>query len=248
MAEQKLIQGAFSGRVGQLVGQQTGGRNIVKSRCQGLSKKNPEKIKAVRAFEALNRLSSSIAKQFFYELGISVKNMHKHNAVSSYLKPLIAGKTFDPLKINEVISQTNLIVINNFDINPEYGTIAVQWTLDPELESQPNYRQLLIVCDSEGYIYHSRVEEPDNRAINIRQQIKRGLTYYAFFIVSYIDEGEKKVFTSNIKYQLAQLIVEFGILYTSRMKNTTALYKTPATARIAGGFKYEAETLIYPPA
>lgn len=245
MAEQKLIQGTFVGRVGKIVGQIQKGQPIIKSTSNGLVKTTKNQKKAVRAFECLNRLASAIAKQLWDSLNLSDKTMHKHNAVAQWLKLTIADKTFNLTKINQVIPLSDLLIIDNFTINQAEGILQVDITRKPELETLTDLKTTLIIIDGLGFVYHIGETKPETLTLKIKAQLQKAVKLQAFYIITYTNGEEKLQLTSNIFTRQASKIIENEIWYTSRMKRVSVIITPEGTVKITGDISIQDETIKY---
>lgn len=245
MAEQKLIQGTFIGRVGGIVGQIQKGQPIIKSTSNGIVKTTKTQKKAVRAFECLNRLASAIAKQMWDRLNLSDKTMHKHNAVAQWLKPTIADKIFNLTEINQVIPLSDLLIIDNFIVNQSEGVLQVDITRKPELETLADLKTTLIVIDGLGFVYHIGETQPDALTFKIKAQLQKATKLHAFYIITYTNGEEKLQLTSNIFTRQANKIIENEIWYTSRMKRVSVIITPEGTVKITGDISIQDETIKY---
>lgn len=196
MAFQQFIKGSFNGRVGSVVGQKWKNKTQLHARVFSKSPPTEKQTKNVRAFECLNRLSSAMAKTWFPWLGLSAKEMYPHNAVSRWLKPLIASHQFEPEVIRQLIEEDGQAVLEEFQFNRATGQFncIASTTINPAPGSNESW--LVTVLDSTGKVYIC--ESPRAKKVTIERIIQ--IPYYvslcAFTMVS------KKV---DKKYQLSGL-------------------------------------------
>lgn len=196
MAFQQFIKGSFNGRVGSVVGQKWKNKTQLHARVFSKSPPTEKQTKNVRAFECLNRLSSAMAKTWFPWLGLSAKEMYPHNAVSRWLKPLIASHQFEPEVIRQLIEEDGQAVLEEFQFNRATGQFncIASTTINPASGSNESW--LVTVLDSTGKVYIC--ESPRAKRVTIERiiQIPNYVSLCAFTMVS------KKV---DKKYQLSGL-------------------------------------------
>jgi hypothetical protein len=127
MAEMNLLKSTFTGTLGRVTGANWKGKPVVKAKIFSKAPPSNAQTQSVRAFEALNRLSSAIAKQGFSYMGLSQKNLLPHNAVAKFLKPLVKNHVFDFTRAGEVIPQDKSQVLLGFIYNrsTEQATVKI---------------------------------------------------------------------------------------------------------------------------
>jgi hypothetical protein len=127
MAVMNLLKSTFIGSVGRVTGANWKGKPIVKARIFSKAPPSKAQTQSVRAFEALNRLSGTIARQGFAYMGLSSKNLLPHNAVAKFLKPIVKNHVFDISNLVDLIKKdgSQLILAFNYNSSSEIGTLKI---------------------------------------------------------------------------------------------------------------------------
>lgn len=125
MGTMNLLKASVIGQLGKMYGAKDKKYNVMRVIPFSHTPHNATQTQCVRAFEVLNRFSSGIAKVFFPYMGLSDKEMLKHNAVAQMLKPLIATKAFRLKTIRQIIPQDGSCAINGFSVNLEQRSMTL---------------------------------------------------------------------------------------------------------------------------
>ncbi len=133
MGKLNLLKANYTGKVGETYGVEQYKKAIVKAIPFSHTPHNDKQNKSCRAFSLLNRLSATIAKNFWAYLDLSDKKMYRNNAVAQWLKPLLQDHEFILSKISDVIPQDSSLQLVNFEY--DYKTFIFQITLKNLLES-----------------------------------------------------------------------------------------------------------------
>jgi hypothetical protein len=152
MAFMNLLQSKFTGQMGQVVGSKWKNRNVIKSSIFSKAPPTAKQTDNVRAFEALNRISGVLAKHAWKYLGLKDKNMLRHNAVASWLKPAIQNHIFEPELIAEVIPFTGDMVSASLSRDPATGTQYAYFGTYTGYVPETGTRQIIIVCNGRGQV------------------------------------------------------------------------------------------------
>lgn len=153
MAEQKLIQGTFHGSVGTLTGAKWKDKEVVKQKIWSKTPASPAQKSSVRSFECLNRLSSAIAKAWWYKLGLSNAKMHKHNAVAKLLAPVVANHTFDPSAIEEVFKADGTGAISAYSFDPETNLLEFTASTTLDVSAASGNSWLVVAFSVTGEVF-----------------------------------------------------------------------------------------------
>lgn len=153
MAEQKLIQGTFHGSVGTLTGAKWKDKEVVKQKIWSKTPASPAQKSSVRSFECLNRLSSAIAKAWWYKLGLSNAKMHKHNAVAKLLAPVVANHTFDPSAIEEVFKADGTGKIDAYTFDPETNLLEFSASTTLDVSAASGNSWLVVAFSVTGEVF-----------------------------------------------------------------------------------------------
>lgn len=125
MGTMNLLQAGIKGSVGAHTGVRLNGKNVFKSKIWSKTPPTQRQKNNVRSFEALNRISGAIAKEFWQWLGYTQGNMYKHNVVAQHFKPIIKNHTFYPPNLQEVIPLSNKIEIRDYTLDPITGQVNI---------------------------------------------------------------------------------------------------------------------------
>lgn len=238
MAFQQFIKGSFNGRVGSVVGQKWKNKTQLHARVFSKSPPTEKQTKNVRAFECLNRLSSAMAKTWFPWLGLSAKEMYPHNAVSRWLKPLIASHQFEPEVIRQLIEEDGQAVLEEFQFNRATGQFncIASTTINPAPGSNESW--LVTVLDSTGKVYIC--ESPRAKKVTIERiiQIPNYVSLCAFTMVS--KKVDKKCQLSGLYYDElppqyeCHLVVESVVLDDTLSRVTVTGYSEEEVIEFEG--------------
>ena len=96
MAYFNLLAGNCIGTLGATYSARSKSGNVLKARPFSKSPSSTTQKNCVRAFEALNRISSKLAKTSWNLFNLSDAKTLKHNAIATFLKPCIQNHAFEP--------------------------------------------------------------------------------------------------------------------------------------------------------
>lgn len=213
MATVNLLNASFNGKLGEIYGTKQHGNAYAKAIPFSHAPHSKTQTKCVRAFEKLNRFSSGISSVAFSFLNLSDKKMLKHNAVAQWLKLLIEDKTFQPLKMAELIKTGDETEITGFDVNLEINSITISAKTRKEVSVLGKKRWFLFVFDDFGQVLLAEAPKEDFFVKTIVTTLSEKRSYYAMAFRS--DFTTNKFLLSGLSLTIP-LIVQNGILYTSR--------------------------------
>lgn len=95
MAEMNFLLGGYKGKMGVTYGVRQYKKSIVKAVPFSHSPHNQDQKDSFAAFAKLQRFAAPIAKTLWAALELKNKNIHKLNAVASWLKPAIKNHDFE---------------------------------------------------------------------------------------------------------------------------------------------------------
>lgn len=240
MAEMNVLQGGIRGTIGAETGVRKNGKNILKKRIWSKAPGNETQTKSVRSFEALNRISSSIAKKYWYWLGIRQGNMHKHNAVASEFKVCVREHVFNPGRLAEVIKGGQRIKINEFTVDPITGNVVVDVFANLPGMARGTQRAIVMVFDGEGHVH--LCEELKSPAFYTQFQAQL-LLKFPYYLMSFSSTKEGKKITLQ-NFTLERTLPE-NVFYTENFPNVR--WWTEAPDRLCGegaGIRTEETTLV----
>lgn len=179
MATMNILSASVQGKLGVVYGVKQKKAHVLKAIPFSHSPHNETQTKCVRAFEKLNRLSGGIAKIAFPYLNLSDKKVLKHNAVATWLKPLIEDKTFQPSKLADIIEPSDETKINTFEVDYEKNIITVSAETTEEVSEEEGKKWFFLVFDDFGYIFARTSPQEKTHEATIRTKIIEGRKYYA---------------------------------------------------------------------
>lgn len=200
MGTMNLLQGGIKGSVGAHTGLRKHGKNVFKGRIW--SKTPPSNLQKnnVRSFEALNRISSAISKEFWQWMGLKQGNMNKHNAIASFFKPIIKDHVFFPPNLQTIIPLSNKIEIIDYSIDATTGEMHIE--INANLPGININTQSVIVCcfNSKGYVVYCKKMTTPLLALTFKTQITLDFPYY--IIVFSSTKTEKGYTLSDLNFKM----------------------------------------------
>lgn len=178
MGTMNLLQAGIKGSVGAHTGVRQKGKNVFKAKIWSKTPPTQKQKNNVRSFEALNRVSSAIAKTFWPWLGFTQGNMYKHNVVAQHFKCIIKTHTFFPPNLQEVIPLSNKIEIRDYTLDPITGQVDIK--VFANLPGINIGDQSVVVCAFNGkgkVIFCERMKTPILTA-SFKSQINYDFPYY----------------------------------------------------------------------
>ncbi len=179
MAFLNLLGGNFIGRLGTYYGARSRSGVVVKVVPFSKAPPTESQVANVRAFEALNRLASTIARIFWEYLGLNQGNMHRHNSVASWLRACIATHIFIPADIALVIPEDGSLSISAFTINAPALIGHLTFSLTAPYPSASGGAYMFAVYDQYGYKVAYGVGDGAGADFDFSGIFVPGRTYYA---------------------------------------------------------------------
>lgn len=102
MATLNLLNGSFNGKMGSVYGTRQYRKHFAKAIPFSHAPHSATQTDCVRAFEVLNRISATVARNFAQSLPISYSKMSKMNAVAKLFKPTIKTHSFSVANLSDV--------------------------------------------------------------------------------------------------------------------------------------------------
>lgn len=153
MATLNFISGSFTGKVGEHVGAKWRDKKTIRARQFSKAPATMLQTKSVRAFECLNRFASGISKAGFKYLGLKAKNMHNHNAVARWLKPLIANNEFIVERLENIITSSNNIWVKSFVYSHTTWQISLSIDKSPSYIPPPSQMMFVLIFQDNGLVF-----------------------------------------------------------------------------------------------
>jgi hypothetical protein len=166
LARLNILQGTLRGKLGKITGCVWKGKPVIRAAIYSKTPSNMLQTASVRAFEKLNRVASAIARVGFAHTGLSAKNMHKHNAVASWLKPSIRNHIFEPQNLSAIIPLSDNVKLSRFIFNYSTNECIVSFQLSPDYVPLPNSYLHFVVFDDLANTYYSQCDIVRNFTTN----------------------------------------------------------------------------------
>jgi len=205
MAELNLLQGKFTGKLGEVTGTTWKGKAIIRASPFSKAPPTASQTACLRSFEALNRISSAIYKIGWSYLGLSDKNIHRHNAVASWLKPAVRNHTFEPSNISEIIKKSDNVRLLAFTYNKSTDETFIKLELSSGFVPVSGSKLFIIVFDDLGNVHYSFLSDVENFTTRL---------FFEFFehptlsLIAFISEPKIKGFNIyNFIYRRGQDIL-----------------------------------------
>lgn len=218
MGSMNLLKADFTGSVGEFTGARDKGRSVIKAKIWSKEPPSALQTRNVRAFEGLNRLASVIARLYWYYLPLKQGNMHKHNVVARWLKPVVAKHEYDPTAIRSVIPAGSALSLGAFSVDEVTGAVGVVVRCSLPGLSEGTARYFVAVTDSRGKILMAQVGTTAQLTYNAQVPLTNPAPYYLIAFAS-----QKVRVNGKEQWQATSpLVVVQGaqdILYTSNYPN-----------------------------
>lgn len=177
MATLNLLKASFKGRLGSLTGTTWKGKPVVKSAIFSKSPPTAAQTANVRAFEALNRVSSAISKMGFQYLPLSSKKVLRHNAVVSWLKPAIKNHIWEPQNISSVIVPSGDLQLVAFVYNRSSGQALVRLSLGASYVPADGVRVFMLILSDAGRVSFSKLCDLDDLSLSVSLPMGAAVVY-----------------------------------------------------------------------
>lgn len=234
MGKMNLLKAVFEGKVGENYGARQRKNTYLKAIPFSHAPSSPTQTACVRAFERLNRFSAKSVNVFYPFINNPKKILLKHNAVASFLKPLISGKVFEPSNFSQVIGNGDGASIIQFDVNTETGiiTFSANETAFPAITATQKWG--VVVFDSLGTVYLARVPSQTFIQQRIVATLPNDRVFYAIAFTA--EKRLNKWVLGNLQFEQTNCVVN-GTLYT-------ALTTDPTHFEVIDGVLYYTGTMF----
>lgn len=196
MGTMNILQGGIKGSVGAHTGVRLNGKNVFKGKIWSKAPPTQMQKNNVRSFEALNRISGAIAKEFWQWLGYTQGNMYKHNVVARHFKPIIKNHTFYPPNLQEVIPLSNKIEIRDYTLDPITGQVNIDVYANLPGINIKTQSAVVVAFNGVGKVIFCKRMETPILTVSFQSQIDYNFPYYLVCFSSTKENG---------KYRLADL-------------------------------------------
>lgn len=245
MAEVNLLTSSYTGKLGRTTGVKWKGKQIVKGKIWSKTPQSAAAKGSVRAFEALNRVSSAIAKKWFYWLGIKADKMLKHNAVARLLKDCVSNHVFTPSGFFPVFSKDGSNALISYTWNGETGFLSIEAETYKSGTVGRDFSWLVLVFDQTGKVYY--IETPETKRIDTSIYIPLQSEQEPFIMLLNSEKDGKR-------YRLGGLVLNYlvvsEVFYSELSKSSVWFYEeeteTAGTNYDSVTVDTEEETLYIP--
>lgn len=204
MATINLLKGSIQGSLGAFTGVRHKKTNVIKKKIWTKSPPSSKQTNAVRAFECLNRLSSVLAKKFWYHMGLSQGKMHKHNAVAKYLKPMVSEGQFSLLKLSAVIEDDGINQIPLCTFNQLNSQITTTFEVVLTTADGLPISTIGLIIDEHGRTYSADILTQETTTVKIGIPVNASNKVYGVTISSSIKN--RKTWLHGLTIKQAQII------------------------------------------
>ncbi len=246
MGKLNLLQGSIEGSVGILVGQRYHGKNTLRTKAQHIVHIGRKQRNAVRNFEKLNRVASTISKWLGRYMSLDTTKQLRHNAVAQLLRPTLHDGVFDYSEIGSIFLPTGENEILELVADGATQLIRCVARTSEPVATDNRVHVLLMVCDVLGRSLYSGLVFQNDIDISFSFPLEYDLETYAIMLT--VDNRQPrpryKGFAMRVSDPLP--IVEPPIMYSTRMRNTESYYLQRKTFKIDGDVGYQGGFLVYP--
>lgn len=152
MGQMNLLKASVRGKLGELYGTETKGQAILHAIPFSHAPHSEKQTKSVRAFEKVNRIAGGLAKYFWQYLHLSDAKMLRHNAVASWLKPLIVNHNFDLSKITDIVTDKGTASIEAATVNFSASSFALEVSFSSLPTPVQNAQGAVLLVDQNGKV------------------------------------------------------------------------------------------------
>ncbi|MBR3368171.1 hypothetical protein IKG45_00020 [Candidatus Saccharibacteria bacterium] len=234
MGKMNLLKAVFEGKVGENYGARQRKNTYLKAIPFSHAPSSPTQTACVRAFEKLNRLSAKSTNVFYPFINNPKKTVLKHNAVASFLKPLISEKVFDPGNFSQIIADGEEASIVQFSVDTDSGIITISANETAFTEITATQKWGVVVFDSLGTVYLARVPSQTFLQQRIVATLPSDRVFYAIAFTA--EKRLNKWVLGNLQYEQTGCVIG-GTLYT-------ALTADPTHFEVIDGVLYYTGTMF----
>lgn len=234
MGKMNLLKAVFEGKVGENYGARQRKNTYLKAIPFSHAPSSPTQTACVRAFEKLNRLSAKSANVFYPFINNPKKTLLKHNAVASFLKPLISGKVFDPGNFSQIIADGGGTSIAQFNVDTDAGIITISANEVAFSEITTTQKWGVVVFDSFGTVYLARLPAQTFIQQRVVATLPNDRVFYAITFTA--EKRLNKWVLGNLHYEQTGCVVG-STLYT-------ALTADPTHFEVIDGVLYYTGTIF----
>ena len=193
MGTMSILSASINGKIGNMYGVKDKGKAVLKATPFSHAPHNETQTKCVRAFEVLNRFSAGIATSFFQYMGLSDKNMLKHNAIARLFKPLIKNKVFNIKNGKEVVTVDDTVTVESFIVDNERNTISLTASTTEAVDKENGKAWFVGVFSNTGVCFLSKAPDNSNFSLTFSVPIMEDSYFYAVSFRADVENGKVKL-------------------------------------------------------
>ena len=199
MAYFNLLAGNCIGTLGATYSARSKSGNVLKARPFSKSPSSTTQKNCVRAFEALNRISSKLAKTSWNLFNLSDAKTLKHNAIATFLKPCIQNHAFEPLLISQAIPTSGLLSYSSVLLNPSLQNGTFDFSFNSGLPLQEDEALIFEVFNEKGVVFFCNHTELSTGTINFNGLFPPLSFVYIMGFRSTVIYGKRKLLDLHIE-------------------------------------------------
>ena len=184
MGSMNLLKASIRGKIGELYGTEQKGKAILHAVPFSHAPHSQTQTKSVRAFEKVNRIAGGLAKYFWSYLNLSDAKMLKHNAVASWLKPLIVDHEFVMSNITSIVADRSTTSIEAVTVNLETGAFALEASFSNMPTPSANAQGAILLVDENGKVIFGSSFSAASFAYAGVARLDAAFSYYALLFRS----------------------------------------------------------------
>lgn len=232
MGTMNLLTASFVGKVGEVYGEKQHGKYFAKAVPFSHAPHNSAQKNAYSAFTRMNRFAAGVTKYFFPFLGVSARNMLKHNAVASAFKKSIAGGAWDLDSMSVVITPDGTCSLDSFVVDPDTQTLSLSASTSLAVDKNSGSAWVMGITNESGKILGALV--PDSPADSLRVQTPF-LETSSFFAFAFRADRVLSGVHLHGWVSSAQKIISGTTWYTSRMPSAGSYGVSAGTLSVPVG-------------
>lgn len=146
--------------MGKLTGAKWKNQRIMKAKIESRSPMNKTQINSRLAFEVLCRMAGELARSSWQYWSLDDSGMTRHNAISHFLKPIVADHYFQLSNISKVVPEESSLYISEFTFNRTAHTVSLVLGGSPAPYQGAQWKMYIGIYSEEGYPIDSRILAP----------------------------------------------------------------------------------------
>ena len=179
-----ILKASVVGKLGEMYGTETKGQAVLHAIPFSHAPHSQTQTKSVRAFEKVNRIAGGLSKYFWPYLHLSDKKMLRHNAIASWLKPLIVNHEFVLSNLADIVVDRNNTSIEAATVNFLSSSFALEVSLSALPTPSANAQGCVLLIDENGKVIYGSSFTGASFAYAGIARLDETLSYYALLFRS----------------------------------------------------------------